>query len=82
MEAFEALRSRKDMEIARYAMLEWYAPYEQATLLGYLRDLRLAPGVREAFGRLKAEGVRTALVSITWQFAVDWLAPIWEPIMP
>jgi len=74
MEAFELLRSQEEIAFGRQAMLEWYAPFERATLVGYLRDLQLAPGVLEGFARLKSQGIKVALVSITWQFAVDWLA--------
>lgn len=74
MDAFERLRSREEMTIGRQTMLEWYAPFNKPKLIGYLQDLRLAPGVREGFARLRAEGIKIALVSITWQFAVEWLA--------
>ena len=74
MDAFEHLRSREEITAGRQAMLEWYSPFTRATLIGYLQDVRLAPGVRNGFARLKAEGIKIALVSITWQFAVDWLA--------
>lgn len=30
--------------------------------------------MKQGFARLKAEGIKIALVSITWQFAVEWLA--------
>ncbi|BCH68472.1 hypothetical protein RvVAT039_pl13050 (plasmid) [Agrobacterium vitis] len=60
--------------MGRQTMLEWYEPFSRPALLAYLRDLRLAPGVRRGFARLKDEGFKIALVSITWQFAVDWLA--------
>lgn len=74
MDAFELLRMRADIAAGRETMLQWYAPHSQAELIGHLADLRLAPGVKNGFARLKAEGIRIALVSITWQFAVEWLA--------
>lgn len=74
MDAFELVRNREEATIGRQTMLEWYAPYGQAALLGHLKELRLAPGVREAFARLKSQNIKIALVSITWQFAVEWLA--------
>ncbi len=74
MDAFELLRSREEITAGRQAMLEWYSPFNRATLIEYLQDLRLAPGVRNGFADLKAEGIKIALVSITWQFAVEWLA--------
>jgi len=74
MDAFELFRSREEITVGRQTMLEWYSPFSRETLIGYLQDLRLAPGVRRGFARLKEEGIKIALVSITWQFAVDWLA--------
>ncbi|WP_068956186.1 HAD family hydrolase [Pararhizobium polonicum] len=74
MEAFERLRSREEMTTGRETMLEWYLPFSKARLIEHLADLRLAPGVTQGFARLKAAGVKIALVSITWQFAVEWLA--------
>ncbi|WP_426239090.1 HAD family hydrolase [Pararhizobium sp. DWP1-1-3] len=74
MVAFELLRSREDITKGREAMLEWYLPFSKAKLIEHLADLRLAPGVTQGFDRLKAAGIKIALVSITWQFAVEWLA--------
>ncbi|URK89190.1 haloacid dehalogenase-like hydrolase (plasmid) [Rhizobium sp. RCAM05350] len=74
MEAFELLRSREDITTGRETMLEWYLPFSKARLIEHLADLHLAPGVKQGFTRLKAGGVKIALVSITWQFAVEWLA--------
>lgn len=74
MDAFELLRSREDMTKGRETMLEWYLPFSKVRLIEHLADLRLAPGVKQGFARLKAVGVKIALVSITWQFAVEWLA--------
>jgi HAD superfamily phosphoserine phosphatase-like hydrolase len=72
MEAFELLRSQEGL--GRQGMLERYGPFERAKLVDYLRDLQFAPGVLEGFARLKSQGIKIALVSIKWQFAVDWLA--------
>lgn len=74
MDAFELFRSREEITLGRQTMLEWYSPFSRETLIEYLQDLHLAPGVRRGFSRLKGEGIKIALVSITWQFAVDWLA--------
>jgi len=74
MDAFELLRSKDEIIAGRETMLEWYASFDQATLIGHLSELRLAPGVKEGFARLKEAGVKIALVSITWEFAVRWLA--------
>ncbi|MFZ6765153.1 HAD family hydrolase [Pseudoroseomonas sp. WGS1072] len=74
MDAFELFRSREDIRAGRHAMLEWYAPFSRTDLISYLQDLCLAPGVLRGFARLKAHCIKIALVSITWQFAVEWLA--------
>jgi phosphoserine phosphatase len=74
MQAFELLRSQDEIAAGRETMLEWYAPYSSANLIEHLSELRLAPGVKEGFARLKDAGVKIALVSITWEFAVGWLA--------
>lgn len=74
MDAFELLRSQDEITAGRETMLEWYAPFGRATLIDHLSELRLAPGVKEGFARLKEAGVKIALVSITWEFAVRWLA--------
>lgn len=74
MNAFEHLRSRPEIAAGRETMLDWYAPFSRTDLIKHLSGLRLAPGVREGFARLRNAGVKIALVSITWDFAVGWLA--------
>ena len=59
---------------AREAMAEWYRPYTPEELTAGLSDLSLAPGSEEAFALLRRHGVATAIVSITWSFAVEWFA--------
>ncbi|WP_437409067.1 haloacid dehalogenase-like hydrolase [Sinorhizobium meliloti] len=68
LEVFDGLAGRE-------FMLQWYAPFESTSLIKHLEELRLAPGVKEGFARLKGAGIKVALVSITWEFAVGWLAP-------
>jgi phosphoserine phosphatase len=46
-------------------------PFSKAELIAHLSGLRLAPGKLQ---RLKAAGITIALVSITRQCAVEWLA--------
>jgi HAD superfamily phosphoserine phosphatase-like hydrolase len=74
MKSFELLRSQAEIAAARRVMLDWYAPFGRASLLGFLRDIRLAPGARTGVACLRERGIKTALVSITWHFAVEWLA--------
>ncbi len=72
--AFERLKSRAEIATARRRMAEWYAPHGREALLRCVSGAELAPGAAAGIARLRAMGIRTALVSITWQFAVDWLA--------
>lgn len=74
MRAIERLTARSEITAARYEMLSWYRGHDRATLLRHARNATLAPGAREGIGALKQSGVRVALVSITWQFALEWLA--------
>jgi phosphoserine phosphatase len=39
-----------------------------------LTGVAIAPGAHEAFELLGQRGIRTAIVSITWSFAVEWFA--------
>ena len=36
--------------------------------------MRLAPGVHEGLGLLRRHGFKIAIISITWEFAVEWFA--------
>jgi HAD superfamily phosphoserine phosphatase-like hydrolase len=59
---------------ARATMAEWYRHHAIEDLTGTLEELPLAPGSADAFTLLRQAGVKTAIVSITWSFAVDWFA--------
>jgi HAD superfamily phosphoserine phosphatase-like hydrolase len=74
--AFERLDMRDVVSVtaAREAMAEWYRPYTYEELTAGLSELRLAPGSEEAFALLRRHGIVTAIVSITWSFAVEWFA--------
>ena len=74
MHAFEQLTSVAEIAVARAKMISWYRSHDRATLLRYLRTVTWAPGARQGVAHLKRVGVQVALVSITWQFAVEWLA--------
>lgn len=75
-DAFERLSMRDVAGVtrAREAMAGWYRPYSPDELARELDGLTLAPGSEEAFRLLRRQGVATAIVSITWSFAVDWFA--------
>jgi HAD superfamily phosphoserine phosphatase-like hydrolase len=72
MREIEQLRDLAQIRAARQEMLGWYgdAPHALYDKL----SLELAPGAVEAFGLLAQHGVQTAIVSITWSFAVERLA--------
>ncbi len=75
--AFEGLDASRDVEevtTAREAMAEWYRDYAEEELVAGLLDLDLAPGTEQAFDLLRAKGITTAIVSITWSVAVEWFA--------
>jgi phosphoserine phosphatase len=74
MQELERLRERRDIEAARAEMLSWYAPHSHAELCAELPGVTIAPGADAAFSFLRAHGVKTAIVSITWSFAVAHFA--------
>jgi HAD superfamily phosphoserine phosphatase-like hydrolase len=73
MAALERDRSIADIAYARATMAAWYRSHGTDALLAHLRAARLAPGAREGIALLRAEGIKVALVSLSWQFALDWL---------
>jgi HAD superfamily phosphoserine phosphatase-like hydrolase len=74
MREIEGMTSRTDIHAARYEMLEWYGPLPIEAPWDDLPGVALAPGAIAAFVALTARGVRTAIVSITWTFAVEAFA--------
>ena len=74
MRAIEKLTTRAEIHAARYEMLEWYGPLPAALDWEALPGVALAPGATEAFAALRARDVPTAIVSITWTFAVEAFA--------
>ncbi len=74
MRVIEQSKSRDEIAAARRQMLHWYLPHGRASILDLVRGVQLAPGAKAAFARLRVHGIRTALVSMTWKFAVEWLA--------
>ena len=71
---FETLTRLEDIRAAREEVATWYKSHSFAELCIYLESMRLAPGVEQGLGLLKRRGVKIALVSITWEFAVEWWA--------
>lgn len=74
MREFERLSTVEEITAARMEMVSWYAGQRYAELCAPLATVALAPGAREGFARLHRHGIATALVSITWSFAVAWFA--------
>ncbi len=74
MRAIERLTARSEITAARYEMLSWYRRHDRPALLRHARNATLAPGARAGIGALQQAGVRVVMVSITWQFALEWLA--------
>lgn len=59
---------------AREEMAGWYRQRSLEDLRSSLVDLKLAPGVSDGINLLKESGIQIAIASITWEFAVEWLA--------
>lgn len=74
MQEFERYSRLEDIRAAREEMVGWYALTTRAQLSEWLGDLRLAPGAEAGFRLLQGAGIRTAIVSITWEFAVEVFA--------
>lgn len=73
---FERLdpHSLREVAAAREEMAAWFRGTKASALCVPLTSIQLAPGAVAAFARLRAHGVQTAIVSITWDFAVAWFA--------
>lgn len=64
----------EDVTAAREEMAEWYSPLSFSDLCRHLAAIRVAPGVDEGFSLLRQHGFKIAIVSLTWEFAVEWFA--------
>ena len=76
MRELEHLGSNQIEEIvaAREEMAEWYSGFTFSDLCEYLTAIPVAPGVEEGFALLRDHGFRIAIISLTWEFAVEWFA--------
>jgi HAD superfamily phosphoserine phosphatase-like hydrolase len=72
MREIEQLRDLTQIRAARQEMLSWYG--EPLDALCEKLSVDIAPGADEAFELLAQRGIPTAIVSITWSFAVEWFA--------
>lgn len=73
MREMEQLNDFTEIRAARHEMLTWYGEPLEA-LCANLAHVTIAPGAAEAFESLALRGIHTAIVSITWTFAVAWFA--------
>jgi phosphoserine phosphatase len=77
MRAFERLTSLPEIWAARRVMAAWCQSStggNREALLAHLDMAQLAPGARTGVRRLRSKGIKIAFVSISWKFAVEWLA--------
>ena len=76
MREFERLESTHIEEVtaAREEMAEWYSTFTLSDLCELLTAIRVAPGVCEGLALLRGHGFKIAIVSLTWEFAVEWFA--------
>ncbi len=63
-----------DIKAAHEKVAGWYDPSVLPELHSSLASMRLAPGVHEGRSLLKRHGFKIAIISITWEFAVEWFA--------
>ena len=63
-----------EVTAAREESAGWYSAYTSEELLEHVASMQVAPGVDEGFALLRQHGFRIALVSLTWEFAVEWFA--------
>jgi len=74
MRRFEALSSEREIAAAREEMARWYEGRSTTELCEALEAATWAPGAREGVALLQANGVEVVIASITWSFAVEWVA--------
>lgn len=65
---------RESTRRLREEVAEWFRGHPIDELREPLSEIDLASGTREAFDRLREAGVETAIVSLTWEFAVAYFA--------
>ena len=74
---FEQLQSSNqvaEVTAAREEMAGWYSAFTISDLCKHLSTVPLAPGVEDGFTLLRDHGFKIAIVSVTWEFAVEWFA--------
>ena len=63
-----------EITAAREESAGWYSAFTNDELLEHVSPIRVAPGVDDGFALLHAHGFKIAVVSLTWEFAVEWFA--------
>ena len=63
-----------EVRAAREESAGWYADFTFDELLEHVASMRIAPGADQGFALLRAHGFKIAIVSLTWEFAVEWFA--------
>jgi HAD superfamily phosphoserine phosphatase-like hydrolase len=74
MQRFESFTSEAEIAAARLEMARWYEGRTERELCAALEAAAWAPGAREGVALLRSHGVEVAIASITWSFAVEWVA--------
>ena len=64
----------EDMAAAIEESAGWYSSFTNDELLEHVSPIRVAPGVDDGFALLREHGYKIAVVSLTWEFAVEWFA--------
>lgn len=59
---------------AREEFTGWFRSFTIDELREHIVAMQAAPGVGEGFSLLREHGFQIALVSLTWEFAVEWCA--------
>ena len=75
MRELERTTSWADLEAierARKEVFGWYQNVPMETLLSYLPAVKEAPRAAEGIAMLREAGIKTAIVSLTREFAVKW----------
>ncbi len=78
MHELEKADNVEDMRTARDEIVGWYRGHTIQELRSYLSGASLAPGAVEASAMLRRNGVRIGIASLTWGFAVEMFAELFE----
>jgi len=69
-------RDRDSLRLLRTELASIYRGATRARLRSSLSSLILAPGARRGLALLRDSGVMSAIVSLAWEFASEWLAEV------